>query len=93
MSVTRAILALLFADAATCAACELRGDNFKLAVVSSPPAAGAPKRVYVSRLAGSAELDRITHGPARTNTSQGRWISGLSDFQIEKNIGGQYAKR
>jgi hypothetical protein len=33
------------------AACELRGDNFKLAIVShAPPIGGGPRRVHISRL-------------------------------------------
>jgi hypothetical protein len=33
------------------AACELRGDNFKLAIVShAPPAGGGPRRVHISSL-------------------------------------------
>ena len=32
------------------AACELRGDNFKLAIVSHTPASGSVRRVYVSTL-------------------------------------------
>jgi hypothetical protein len=75
------------------AACELRGDNFKLTVVSSPPAAGAPKRVYVSRLAGPAGLDGDAHAPALTNASPCQRVSGLIGFQKEIGIGGNHAQR
>lgn len=32
------------------AACELDGDNFKLTITSAAPAAGGPKRVYISQV-------------------------------------------
>ena len=75
------------------AACELRGDNFKLTVVSSPPAAGAPKRVYVSRLAGPAGLDPRKQAFAATIAPQDRRISRLIELQEEKGIGGNHAQR
>ncbi len=75
------------------AACELRGDNFKLTVVSSAPAAGAPKRVYVSRLAGPEELNEEVHRAARANTRHCPRISGLLAFQKERGIGGKHAQR
>jgi hypothetical protein len=62
------------------AACELRGDNFKLTVVSSPPAAGAPKRVYVSSMAGPAGRDSGKQPAARAVALRGGERSELKGF-------------
>jgi hypothetical protein len=75
------------------AACELRGDNFKLTIVSAPPAAGAPKRVYVSGLAGPAKLDPAKQASAPPVALRGGEISGLNGFWKETNIGGNHAQR
>jgi hypothetical protein len=62
------------------AACELRGDNFKLTVVSSPPAAGAPKRVYVSGLAGPGGRRAGKPPAARAVALRSGEISRLNAF-------------
>lgn len=75
------------------AACELRGDNFKLTIVSAPPAAGAPKRVYVSRLAGPAGPDPNQRAFTGAAVPPGREICRRTGFWKETAIGGNHAQR